>query len=136
MESCILIEGAGTHGSIHGYEFEESKETIQTLLEQMTISRPDLQFIPNDTDIQYDLLVRTENSRVFVYRFAGDEDYWEEHPESCSLFLAYTKLETEKTFKKDQELTRAEKKEVISIFRTLVIDSLLVNHQVRLIIDK
>ena len=103
--------GAGTHGSLENYKFPIPKDSLQTVIDDVITTTPniyrdtvkrysyvDVTDGKNDTvwdnyyrdRINYETIyIETENDKVeFIFRYYGGEEHWEKSSDS-EIFICY-----------------------------------------------
>lgn len=123
-ENISILWGVGTHGSLGGYSYEVSKDSLETAIESLIKHENKIVRLENDRTDYIDVLIKSDNPRVFVFRFAGDKEYWNSHPNESHIFIAYTKKEGKELFKSEGEISRKEKKEAVKVFEEYFIKEL------------
>ena len=120
----------GTHGSIKNYSYDVSKYELEEVIHDIIIENPS---ISRDTIYNYYndgvnyitiSISKTDTIKEFVFRYYGDEQFWEDNPGYSEIFICYirnkskgrprTTAERKKQFKANREYS-------LSLFETELI---------------
>lgn len=126
--SCDFIavmEGAGTHGSLGGYSYDVSKDSLESAI-KWTIDDD-----VNITELEIDggegtymkILIDGDAQYYFVYRFYGNEDEWALSINKSRIFITSFRV-GEGGFKNEREISRKDRKLANRIFNEYFIESL------------
>ncbi len=125
-DDLSILWGAGTHGSLGSYSYDVSKDSLEKSIELLIKSENRITKLKTDSgnDTYVKISIRTTDiEHFFVFRYAGDKEYWELHPtESHISITAVRKGEGE--YKSEGEITKKERKEAIEIFENYFIKEL------------
>lgn len=125
LNSCDLavLWGSG-HGSIGGYSYSLCKDTVENAITNLVKKNANLIILKSDEQDDYtSLIIVDKDSCFYVFRFYGNSEYWDSHPNSSEIFIASGKV-GEGNYKLEKELNYSEKNKLLNVFEKNFINPL------------
>jgi len=87
---------AGTHGSIKGYEYATSKESLEKAILEVINETPSINRPVSGSEEVYDnsggyitIFISSPDSYRYTFRFYGGEEHWKNSPNKSEIFICY-----------------------------------------------
>jgi hypothetical protein len=123
LGSCFTI-GGGTHGALKRYNYAVSKGTLEMAIDSLIKTDSSIVTLPRDgSDVYRKINSKSSPSYSFVFRFNGDKEYWDAHPNSSQIFITAVRKGDEK-YRSEGEISSKELKAYIDFFEKNFISKL------------
>jgi hypothetical protein len=132
-DTCSILSGAGTHGSLASYSYTVSKDSLETAIKLLIESEDKITRLKLDGkgDTYVKIVLKIDDIQsFFVFRYAGDYEYWESHPNESHISITATKV-GENEYKSEGEIKGKDKKEAIRVFEEYFIKALIEQENLR-----
>ncbi len=125
FNSCGLsiLSGTGTHGSLGIYTYTIPKQKLETVIDSIILNDSRIEKLETDSKVYISIKIKNQYSYYFSFRYAGDEKYWELHPNESNLSITAIKKENE-IYKSEGEISEQERNEAIKVFEEYFISSI------------
>lgn len=86
---------AGTHGSMGGYKYPISKDSLESAINQVIIENEHIERSLSDTSDYYNtggyitININKKEQREYTFRFYGGEEHWKSNPSQSEIFICY-----------------------------------------------
>lgn len=112
---------AGTHGSMGGYQYPISKDSLEVAIDQLIDEHPEIIRSPNDTtdyhnkDAYVTMYLQNDTALEYTFRYYGGEEHWEQSPNQSAISITYGRYEG-KTYSEGGGVSRRIKKRLVAYF--------------------
>lgn len=126
--SCdfISLMDGGTHGSLASYTYEVSKDSLEAVVNYIIENDNKITKLKTDggegTYVKISI-IKEGFIQYFVFRYSGDNKYWNSHPNTSHISITATKKD-ENEYQSEREISRKDKRHAIQIFNSDFIDKI------------